>query len=397
MKTMQVNCAHKQLVPLHKLVPHPRNPNTHPDDQIRLLTKIIDYQGWRNPIVVSNRSGFIIKGHARLMAAQQLGYSEAPVDYQDYADEAQEWADLIADNRIAELAVLDRPVAKDLLEEMDIGDFDMELTGWDPQALEDLMTEFHVPEEGLTDDDAVPEPTEAICKTGDLWKLGNHRLLCGDATVITDVDRLMDGEKADMVFTDPPYGVDYTGKTVEGLKIQNDKDTDIFSEAVPFIPVVAGGAWYVCCPAGNNFIDFEKAFLQRCFQSSTIIWVKNSLVLGHGDYHYKHEPILYGWEKGSVHKYYGGRDQTTVWEIERPSRSSEHPIMKPVLLSERAINNSSRIDNIVLDPFGGSGSTLIACEKLSRRCYMMEIDQHYCDVIIKRWEDFTGKIKEKIE
>ena len=164
-----VNCAYDEMVPLHKLVPNPRNPNTHPEEQLRLLAKIIDYQGWRNPIVVSTRSGFIVKGHARLTAAERLGLTEVPVDYQDYESEAQEWADLLADNRIAELAEMDRPMLKDLLQEIDTGDFDLELTGFTETVLEDMMTEFHVPSEGLTDDDAVPEDVEPLCKTGDLW------------------------------------------------------------------------------------------------------------------------------------------------------------------------------------------------------------------------------------
>ena len=221
----------------------------------------------------------------------------------------------------------------------------------------------------------------------------SHYLMCGDSTKIEDVERLMDGQKADMVFTDPPYGVSYEGKTKNKLKIQNDETTDVFADVLINYALVAklGAAFYVCCPAGNNFKDFLIPFEQECHISSTIVWVKNSLVLGHGDYHYQHEPILYGWLKNGTHQFYGDRTQTTVWSVDRPTRSKEHPTMKPLALIIKALNNSSKQDDIVLDLFGGSGSTLIACEQTNRICYMMELDPKYCDVIRKRYENFTNK------
>ena len=503
MKTMQVNCAHKELVPLHKLVPHPRNPNTHPDDQIRLLVKIIDYQGWRNPIVVSNLSGFIIKGHARLMAAQQLGHTEAPVDYQDYTDEAQEWADLIADNRIAELAILDRPIAKDLLEEMDIGDFDMELTGWDARALEDLMTEFHVPQEGLTDDDHIPEVKDPICKSGDLWKLGNHRLLCGDATKKEDAERLMGGEKADMVHADPPYGM---GKEKDGIANDNlyREKLDAFQMAwwrairphledngSAYIWGNAEGLWRLWYCGGlenserltfRNEITWDKGEAgfglksggyrqyppnsERCLffmlgeqgfnnnadnywegwdgilhklqkDCDAMGWTQKDIkrICGVGMYahwftesqweligeeHYKklqvaarehdafkREHDAFKREHDELKReFYATRayfdnshdSMTDVWEFPRVTGEERHghATPKPVDMIARAIKSSSPNGGIAVDSFGGSGSTLIACEKLDRRCLMMEIDPHYCDVIIKRWEEFTGKTAERI-
>jgi len=334
-----------------------------------LLAKIIDYQGWRNPIVVSTRSGFIVKGHARLTAAEVLELEEVPVDYQDYDSEAQEWADMLADNRIAELAEIDRTVLKDLIEELDTGAVDIELTGYTDDVIEDLMTAFHQPSEGLTDDDAVPEPTESICKKGDLWSLGNHRLLCGDATVITDVEKLMGGEKADMVFTDPPYGLGgYDGARVKFQPIAGDNgDVKQFYDCVP-IDISERYVW----GGFPNFVDLSS------IPRDVIVWKKNNFGMGTG-YRGQYELCFYwGNFKGS---------DSDVWEIDKDTHY-KHPTQKPVALAERAITNSK--PHIILDLFGGSGSTLIACEKLQRKCYMMEIDEHYCDVIIKRWEDFTG-------
>jgi len=394
---MKIECAYKELVSLEKIIPNPRNPNTHSKEQIKLLAKIIDAQGWRAPVTVSTRSGFIVRGHGRLLAAQLLKYDMAPVDFQDYDSEAQEWADLIADNRIAELAEIDQPILKDLLQELDDGSFDMDLTGFDSSALEGLMLQTH--EEGQTDDDEVPEPQESICKPGDLWVLGNHRLLCGDATVEAHVAKLMAGEKAGMVFTDPPYGVDYEGKTKAKLKIKNDKIDDMYHWLCDvfntmWIYMSDGASYYVCCPAGNIHRAFQNALQDSQLPvHQGLVWKKDSMVLGHSDYHYIHEPILYGW-KGGTHYFTNDRTQVSVFDVPRPKRSENHPTMKPVELCEKAINNSSKSNQLILDPFLGSGSTLIACEKLGRRCYGMEIDPMYCTVIINRWQNFTGKTAE---
>jgi DNA modification methylase len=245
-------------------------------------------------------------------------------------------------------------------------------------------------------DDDIDDNTEQITKYGDLWELGRHRLLCGDSTDSDQVAKLMNGEKADMVFTDPPYGVDYEGKTKDKLKIKNDKIDDMYSWLYDVFTTMYGfmadgASYYVCCPAGNIHRAFQNALQDSQLPvHQGLVWLKNSMVMGHSDYHYKHEPILYGWKEGS-HYFTDDRTQTSVFDVARPSRSEQHPTMKPVELIERAINNSSKVGQIVLDLFGGSGSTLIACEKLSRRCFMMEIDEHYCDVILKRWSDFTGK------
>jgi len=399
----KVNCAFDKLVPLHKLVRNPRNPNTHPDEQIRLLAKVIDYQGWRNPIVVSTRSGFIVKGHARLTAAELLGLTEAPVDNQDYDSEAQEWADMLADNRIAELAEIDRTVLKDLLGELDTGSVDMELTGFTDQAIEDLMTESHVPEEGLTDDDAVPEPTESISKRGDLWSLGNHRLLCGDATVKADVDKLMGGEKADAIITDPPYGINLDADW-SGIRQTGRRDSKL--------------PHYVKGKAYPKVIGDEQPFDPQPFLNIWADGVKEIFLFG-SDYYAERIPNRSGgsllvWDKRLESQADGfGSEFETIWSMARHKRrllrhqwfgflrGSEqgqkrvHPTQKPISLFVDIIQQWIKEINIA-DPFGGSGSTLIACEKLGRRCFMMEIDEHYCDVIIKRWEDFTGKKAAKL-
>ena len=233
--------------------------------------------------------------------------------------------------------------------------------------------------------------------------------MCGDSTAELDTTVLLTAvgdTKADMVFSDPPYGVDYEGKTKDKLKIQNDTDTNTFAEALPnfILATKAGASFYICCPPGNNFKDFFIPFEEHCKLSATIIWVKNSLVMGHGDYHYQHEPILYGWNKNGTHQYYGDRKQTTIWNIDRPTKSKEHPTMKPIELIAKAIQNSSKSGDIVLDLFLGSGSTLIACEQTDRTCYGMELDPKYVDVIRKRywkfindgneegWEEGTPKI-----
>jgi DNA modification methylase len=241
-----------------------------------------------------------------------------------------------------------------------------------------------------TEEDEAPEPDETVqpmSSPGEIYQLGRHRLMCGDSTDFGQVSDLMDGQLGDMVFTDPPYGVNYEGKTRESLTIQNDKDSKVWAEVLPNLIAVTkpGAAYYVCCPAGNHFKDFLIPFEQYCYNSTTIIWVKDSLVMGHGDYHYQHEPILYGWNKEGSHMFYGDRSQTTVWNIDRPTASREHPTMKPIALIAKAIHNSSKEGDVILDLFSGSGSGLIACEQLNRTFYGMEIDPKYCDVIRKRY------------
>jgi DNA modification methylase len=299
----------------------------------------------------------------------------------------------------------DLPKLKDILEEIDTGEFDLNLTGFDNIEIEDLVTQFHVPSGGLIDDDEVPEVEEAITKRGDLWLLGKHRVLCGDATIKADVDRLMGDKRADMVFTDPPYGIDYQsrGDTLKGDTLKGDT---LKGDTLKEMPVLLDGAFpllyeysktggvaYVWHTDQKEDVDiiFKNKFIEAgFFLGGKIIWVKNVASMGWNDYRYKYEPCLYGW-KGK-HKFYGDRTNTNVWEVARDNVNDyKHPTQKPVELGVKAINNSTKNNEIVIDFFLGSGSTLIACEKTNRICYGMEIDEHYCDVIVKRWEEYTGK------
>ena len=440
---IKVYCAFNKMVPIEKVVGNPRNPNTHPQKQIDLLAKIIEGNGWRQPITISNRSGFVVKGHGRLKAAQKLGVDAVPCDFQDYASEAEEHADMIADNRIAELAEIEPTMLKDLLEELDTGSFDMDLTGFDEMALETLMTaEKQDDADNFDVDGELEKITEPVTKLGDIWRLGRHRLMCGDATSKCDAKRLMSNETAEMIFTDPPYNVAYEGGTKDKLTIKNDNMTDenfrqFLTDAFDTMYLVTkpGGAIYVC-HADSEGYNFRGAMndtgwlIKQC-----LVWVKNTFVMGRQDYQWRHEPILYGWKPGAGHRWNGGRKLSTVinqsdavsvsqegkeylinitvngetitiktdkydvvssdevssvWHFNKPLKNGEHPTMKPVSLVCRAIKNSSRSGDIVLDLFGGSGSTLIACEQTGRACRMMELDPKYCDVIIKRWEETTG-------
>lgn len=397
---MKINCAYDELVDVSKLVPNPKNNNKHPKEQIERLAKIIDFQGQRTPIVVSNRSGFIVKGHGRLEAIKMLGWEKCAVDYQDYDNEAQEYADMIADNQIATWAEFDTQMVIDELPNLDI----------DPDMLGMVEIPEIETEESEVVEDEVPEEVETRCKRGDIWKLGEHRLMCGDSTCITDVEKLMNGQKSDLLFTDPPYGVSYEKKTKEVLKsksytkIQNDDLTldqfqdflyDVFTNAFSCLKDTA--SYYVfSCQGGDQEMMMMMMRQAGIPCRHQIIWVKDAPVFSMGrlDYDYKHEPILYGWVKKHDFQRKGEQDKS-VWEYKRTANKL-HPTMKPVELIANALLNSTKNDENVLDLFGGSGSTLIACEQLNRKCFMMELDEHYCDVIIQRWENLTGKTAERI-
>ncbi len=401
-----IHCAHDESVALEALVGNPRNPNQHPAAQIEMLAKIIAAQGWRAPITVSRRSGFVVRGHGRLAAAHVLGTECAPVDYQEYESEAAEWADLIADNRIAELAEIDLSALSDLLKELDTAQFDMGLTGFDEFELERLMTSFA--DGGIeVEEDEVPDlPEIPITKPGDLWLLGNHRVLCGDSTRSDDVTRLMGDQCAVCLWTDPPYGVEYVGKTKEAKRIKNDGAATLGSLLAGAFTaadgvLASGSPFYIAHPAGPLALVFESAIRDVGWKvHESLVWVKDSMVLGHSDYHYRHEPILYGWTEGagrsgrgkqSASRWFGDNAQTSVFEIPRPKRSEEHPTMKPVALVSAMLANSAPIGGLVLDPFLGSGTTLIAAEQLGRVCLGLELDPAYVDVIVKRWENLTGR------
>ena len=396
------NHTKENLEDISKIIPNPRNPNQHDKNQLTLLSKIIKFQGWRLPIVVSNLSGFIVRGHGRLEVAKLLGQEKIPVSYQDYETEAQEWSDLIADNRIAELAEIERSTLKDLLEELDTGELDMELTGFDEKSLGDLMSEFFEPEDGLTDDDEIPEEVEARCKLGDLWELGQHRLMCGDCTDFDSVSNLMDNEKAYMIFTDPPYNADYSSRVDKkrrkpwGGIINDNMSSEAFDtflidiNSLYWSYLVDGGSIYECID-WKHYSQMEKVFKQAFNQKAMIVWNKNYFGLG-TYYRTKHEIILFGVKGDKVNTWNASHNEMDVWDIDREKvKNYQHPTQKPVSIPERAVANSSKKGDIIADFFLGSGSTLIACEKLKRKCYGMELDPNYCDVIIQRWEDFTSK------
>jgi len=389
---MTIDCAYDELVELHKLQPNPKNYNTHPARQIEMLAKIIDYQGQRSPIVVSRRSGFIVKGHGRLDAIKKLGWEKAAVDYQDYSDEAQEYADMIADNKIAELAAADDQLLETLV--IDLGeDFDHELLG-----LEEKLDVFDKSEPGCDEDD-VPEVTESISKLGDVYELGDHRLICGDSTDADTVARLMNGQKADMVFTDPPYGVNYEGGHFHSgdvkikrkrEKLANDGDAEIYKKLCPVVADNCNGPcymWFADCK-GDTIFSAVSAVGEI---HAMIIWHKTNATYAamNAQYKVRHEPCLYWKPKGKTLSWCGSSKENTLWEMKKESSNKLHPTQKPVELAERAIRNHTA--KTVLDLFGGSGSTLIACEKTGRKCYMMELDPHYIDVIVTRWCKYANK------
>ena len=373
------------------LIPYARNSRTHSDEQVAKIAASIKEFGFLNPVITDGENG-IVAGHGRIMAAQKLGLDEVPIVEAAHLTEAQKRAYIIADNRLALDAGWDDEMLRVELQELDDLDFDLSLTGFDAEEIADLFPEEAT--EGLTDEDAVPEAPEVpVTVEGDVWLLGRHRLMCGDSTSIDAVEKLMDGRKANMLHTDPPYGVDYEG-------VPNDHLKDSQLEA--FLHDAFSCAFSALAPASNVYVwhaditalEFISAFRSAGFKQArppTLQWVKPSLTMSQGDYHSQNEPCLYGWKEGSGRVRVKDRKQTTIWKCDRTDEAKVHPTMKPVELCQRAIENSSEVNGIVLDLFGGSGSTLIACEKTARDCRMMELDPKYCDVIIERWQDFTGE------
>jgi DNA modification methylase len=393
---MEVTNKHIDL-----LIPYAKNARVHDEAQIAQIAGSIKEFGFNNPVLIDKDNG-IIAGHGRVMAARKLGLTEVPTILLDHLSETQRKAYILADNRIAINSTWDNEMLS--LELMDIkDDVSLAMLGFNVDELDALLNPTQLTD-GLTDEDAVPEvPIEPTTKLGDIYKLGNHRLMCGDSASLDDAEKLMDGDLADLVFTDPPYNVAYSGRGANNLgTIKNDDMSnddfeqfcrDIFTTYHTYMKPLA--CIYVCHPDSQSApkLAFEKTFAEQFKKSSTLIWMKQSAGMGWQDYRAQHEPILYGWKEGSgKHFYSGDRTKTTIWKIGRDAQASYvHPTQKPVALPEEAINNSSKGMDIVLDLFGGSGSTLIACEKVGRKARLMELDPKYCDVIVKRWEDFTGQ------
>jgi len=385
-----------KTVSVEKLIPYVKNSRTHSDGQVAQIAASIKEFGWTNPILVDGESG-VIAGHGRLLAARKLGQKEVPVIELAHMTESQKRAYVIADNQLAMNAGWDTTLLSLELADLKEQGFEMDVLGFDPKELDKLLEPEQV--DGLTDEDAVPEaPVEPKTKLGDIYQLGNHRLMCGDSTSIDAVEKLMDGQKADMVFTDPPYGVDYDGGHATDkrrTKLENDDKTLMYAGALPIAYMASkdGAALYLWF-ADRFAKDVLTALDESNFQVRTwIIWNKNLAQFGAigAQYKPKHEPCIYAFKKGKAPYWNGKNNEVTVWDVKRHSKNEFHPTQKPVELPVRALENSSKGGDIILDLFGGSGSTLIACEKTNRHAMLMELDPKYCDVIVKRWEDFTGK------
>jgi DNA modification methylase len=384
-----------ELWPIERLIPYARNARTHTEEQVAQVAASIVEFGFANPILVG-ADGIIIAGHARLAAARKLQMAEAPVIVLDHLTKTQRRALVLADNRLALSAGWDEEMLRVELESLKEDDFNLDLVGFTDEEIEDILAGPEESKAGLTDEDAVPEEQEqVVTQPGDLWVLGDHRLLCGDATNPTDVEKVLGGGLADMVFTDPPYGVAYEGKTAKKLTIANDalggRFLDFLRDACANMIAVCKGGIYICM-SSSELHTLYRAFADAGGHWSTfVIWAKHHFTLGRSDYQRQYEPILYGWREGTDHFWCGARDQGDVWSIKRPMANLEHPTMKPVELVERAIRNSSKTRDTILDPFGGSGTTLIACEKSGRQARVVELLPKYCDVIVRRWEEFTGQ------
>lgn len=373
---------------IDEVIPYENNPRNN-DEAVAYVAESIKQCGYCSPIII-DEDNVILCGHTRLKALKQLGYKEVECVRKSGMTDEQKKKYRILDNKTAEVAEWNFDLLEEELKDLDFGDFDF---GFDdmPELSEPVeITEDEVPE--------VDDKSEPITKPGDIWQLGKHRLMCGDSTDASAVAALMNGKEADLLLTDPPYNVAYESKTDDALTMENDKMgsdefydflTSAFSAAVEVLK--AGGAFYIW-HADVNGLDFRLALKASGLTlRQTLIWNKNAITLGRQDYQWKHEPCFYGWKDGAGHNWYSDRCQTTVLDFNKPTRNGEHPTMKPVELFAYQIQNSTKKGEAVLDLFGGSGTTIIACEQTGRIGYSMELDPKYCDVIIKRYENLTGK------
>ena len=395
--------------PIEALIPYINNSRKHSDEQVAQIAASIKEFGWTNPILVDGTNG-IIAGHGRLLAARKLGMDKVPVIELAHLSDTQKKALIIADNKLALNADWDTELLTIELNELISDDFALDILGFDKDELDALLNVIE-PNAGLTDEDAVPEtPIEPKTKLGDIYILGNHRLMCGDSTSIDAVEKLMDGKKADMVFTDPPYNIGFGGTmsstskdgvlqsyVTENAKhrpIQNDKKSesefyDFIIEVLSIVQIKCKGAWYISFGSANLHELLRPITDIGMEYKSIVIWVKNQSPMGGGAYRRKYEPIIYGnFSSDFYGKPYAEDD---VWEFNRTKKNDLHPTMKPVELVKNALNHGSKSGDVVLDLFGGSGSTMIASEEIGRKACLMELDPKYCDVIVQRWEDFTGK------
>jgi DNA modification methylase len=388
-----------EMRPVEALIPYARNAKRHSDTQVAQIAASIREFGWGAPILVDGQNN-VIAGHGRLLAARKLGMTEVPVVPMDHLTDTQRRALILADNKIGENAAWDEDLLGLELAELNAAGFNLALAGFTPEEWDALIAGDEASKEGLTDENEAPEvETEPVSRPGDLWLLGEHKLLCGDATQAEPYRTLLGEELADMVFTDPPYNVNYANTAKDKLRgtnrpILNDNLGEAFeaflTAACQNLLEVTKGAVYIAM-SSSELDTLQSAFRAAGGRWSTfIIWAKNTFTLGRSDYQRQYEPILYGWRDGADQFWCGARDQGDVWQIKKPAKNDLHPTMKPVELVERAVRNSSKTRDIVLDPFGGSGSTLIACEKAGRRARLIELDPKYVDVIVKRWQNWSG-------
>ena len=390
---MSKTTTEMQLVSISQLVPYVNNARTHSDAQVTKLRASLREFGFINPVII-DRDYNIIAGHGRIEAAKLENITEVPCVFVDYLTPAQKKAYILADNRMAMDAGWDEELLRVEIEALQAEAFDVGLTGFDEQEIADLFAG----EDGDVQDDDFDVEEELqkppVTKSGDVWLLGNHRLICGDSTKPKTYETLMDGKKANLVVTDPPYNVNYEGSAG---KIQNDSMNEetfekfLFDAYMQMNAAMANDASIYVFHSDSHGLAFRKAFEDAGFYlSGCCIWKKQSLVLGRSPYQWQHEPCLFGWKKNGKHQWYSDRKQTTIWEFDKPKKNGDHPTMKPVPLIAYPIKNSSMSNCIVLDPFGGSGSTLIACEQSGRICHTIELDEKYCDVIVKRYIEQVG-------
>ena len=391
---MSKTTTEMQLISIDKLVPYVNNARTHSAEQILKLRSSLREFGFVNPIII-DREFNVIAGHGRLMAAKEEGIEEVPCVFVDFLTDAQKKAYILADNRMAMDAGWDEELLKIEMEELQNLGYDLEFTGFDEKELADL---FGVDDKEVKEDEF--DLTAALEKAsfverGDVWFVGKHKLMCGDATSSEDVAKLMEDKKANLILTDPPYNVAF--KSSDGLTIQNDsmKNNDFYEFLFSSFKNMAehlenGGAAYIF-HADTEGLNFRKAFIDAGFHlAGCCIWVKDSLVLGRSDYQWQHEPVLYGFMQNGKHPWYSDRKQTTIWNFDKPKKNSNHPTSKPLDLLAYPINNSTQANAIVIDTFGGSGSTLMACEQMNRICYTMELDEKYASVILRRYVEDTN-------
>jgi len=388
-----------ELRPINVLLPYCRNPRLHDEAQVSQIAASMVEFGWTSPILVDGQNG-LIAGHGRLLAARKLGLKQVPVIELAHLSETQKRAYVITDNQLTLNSTWDEDLLRVELAALQEADFDLALTGFDADEILEIMAGEETITEGNADENAAPEASETpVSQSGDVWIMGRHRLLCGDSTDAANYTLLLAGEKAAMTFTDPPYGVNYANSAKDKMRgtnrpILNDnlgEDFEPFLKAA-LTPMIAHcqGAIYIAM-SSSELDTLQSAFRAAGGKWSTfIIWAKNTFTLGRSDYQRQYEPILYGWPEGTTRHWCGDRDQGDVWNIKKPQKNDLHPTMKPVELVERAIRNSSRPGDVVLDPFGGSGTTLIAAEKAGRQARLIELDPKYVDVIVRRWQSYAG-------